>query len=82
MVGPESHHTQVFSFLRFFDVDHFLSIFIEFVTILLLFHILVLLGCEARGIFAPRAGMELTPPALEGEVSTSGLPGKCPLLYF
>ena len=55
---------------------------IEFVTILLLFYILFLFGCQACGILAPRAGMELTPPGLEGEVSTSGLPDKCPLLYF
>ena len=46
------------------------KVFIEFVTTLLLF------GCEACGILAPRPGIEPAPPALEGEASTIGLPGK------
>ena len=33
-------------------------------------------GREARGILAPQPGMEPAPPALEGEVSTNGPPGK------
>ena len=33
-------------------------------------------GHEACGILAPQPGIEPTPPALEGEVLTSGLPGK------
>ena len=33
-------------------------------------------GCEARGISAPRPGIEPVPPALEGEVLTTGPPGK------
>ena len=33
-------------------------------------------GPEACGILAPRPGIEPAPPALEGEVSTTGLPGK------
>ena len=33
-------------------------------------------GCEACGIPAPRPGTEPAPSALEGEVSTTGLPGK------
>ena len=33
-------------------------------------------GCEACGILAPQPGMEHTPPALEGEVLTTGLPEK------
>ena len=33
-------------------------------------------GPEACGILAPRPGIEPTTPALEGEVSTTGLPGK------
>ena len=33
-------------------------------------------GHEACGILAPWAGHEPTPPALEGEVLTTGLPGK------
>ena len=33
-------------------------------------------GHEACGILAPQPGMELTLPALEGEVLTTGPPGK------
>ena len=37
-------------------------------------------GCEACGILAPRPGIEPAPPALEGEVLTTGPPGKSRLL--
>ena len=40
-------------------------------------------GHEAHGIFPPPPGIEPTPPALEGEVLITGLPGKsqeCPFL--
>ena len=33
-------------------------------------------GPEACGILAPRPGIKPAPPALEGEVLTTGLPGK------
>ena len=33
-------------------------------------------GHEAYGILAPRPGIEPAHPALEGEVLTTGLPGK------
>ena len=33
-------------------------------------------GPEACGILAPQPGIKLTPSALEGEVLTTGLPGK------
>ena len=33
-------------------------------------------GCKACGILAPWPGIEHTPLALEGEVLTTGLPGK------
>ena len=33
-------------------------------------------GCEACGILAPQPGIEPTLPALEGEVLTTGPPGK------
>ena len=36
-------------------------------------------GREACGILAPRAGIEPAPPPLEGEVLTTGPPGKVPL---
>ena len=33
-------------------------------------------GCEPCGILAPQPGIEPAPPALEGEVLTTGPPGK------
>ena len=33
-------------------------------------------GCDACGVLAPRSGIKPTPPALEGEVLTTGPPGK------
>ena len=39
-------------------------------------------GREAYGILAPRPGIEPTPPALEGEVLTTGPPGKSPSYKF
>ena len=56
-------------------MDHFLKVFFEFVTILLLFYVLVF-GRKACGILAPQPGIEPAPPALEGEVLTTGPPGK------
>ena len=35
-------------------------------------------GHEACEILAPQPGIKPTPPALEGEVLTTGLPGKFP----
>ena len=37
-------------------------------------------GPEARGILAPQPGIEPAPPALEGEVLTTGPPETSPLL--
>ena len=56
------------------------KVFIEFVTIFLLFYVLVF-GCETCGILAPQPGIELTPPALEGKVLTTGPPGKSPACF-
>ena len=39
-------------------------------------------GHEACRILAPPPGMESTPPALEGEVLTTGPPGKSLILVF
>ena len=39
-------------------------------------------GHEACGILAPGPGIEPTSPALEGEVLTTGLPGKSPQCLF
>ena len=52
---------------------------IEFVRIsLLLFMFWFFFGHEACGILAPWPGIQLMPPALEGNVLTTGLPGKSP----
>ena len=55
------------------------KVFIEFVTILLLFWFF---AREACGIPAPRPGTEPAPPTLEGEILTTGLPGKSRELCF
>ena len=39
-------------------------------------------GPEACGILAPRPGIEPTPPALDSEVLTTGLPGKSLSAHF
>ena len=52
------------------------TVFIEFVTILLLVYVLVFFGCEACGILAPQPETELACPALEGKVLTTEKPGK------
>ena len=39
------------------------------------------LGREACGILAPRPGIEPAPPALEGQVLTTGPPGKSRLCH-
>ena len=50
------------------------KVFIEFVTIFLLFY--AFFGHEACGILAPRPGIEPSPPALECGVLTTGPPGE------
>ena len=53
------------------------NVFIEFVIILLLFFFIFwFFGCESCEILAPQPGIEPAFPALEGEVLTTGLPGK------
>ena len=37
---------------------------------------------KACGLLAPRPGIKPAPPALEGEVLSTGPPGKSPLLFF
>ena len=41
-----------------------------------------LFGCEACGILAPQPEIEPKPLALEGEVSTTGLPGKSSYFFI
>ena len=43
--------------------------------------VFVFFGHEACGILASQSGIEPAPPALEGEVLTTGLPGKS-LFFF
>ena len=64
---------QFWFFLRFFLCVPYFKVFIEFVTILLLFYVLVF---WPRGMWDSWPGMEPMPPALEGEVLTTGLPEK------
>ena len=58
------------SFFFFFLMWTIKKVFIEFVTILLLFYVLIF-GQEACGILAPRPGIEPTAPGLEGKVFTA-----------
>ena len=37
---------------------------------------------QAYGVLAPQPGIKPSPPALEGEVLTTGPPGKSPRLTF
>ena len=72
----------------FFLMWTIFKVFIEFITILLLVYALVLslwlslflmlwfFGCNACWLLAPWPGIELAPPALGGEVLTTGPPGK------
>ena len=63
-----------FFFILFFFLNF--KVFIEFVTVLLLLFMFWLFGHEACGISAPQEGIEPSLPALEGEISTTGPPGK------
>ena len=59
----------------FFSVDHFLGVFIEFVTMLFLLHVLVFWP-QGMEILAPWQGIETVPLALEGKALTTGPPVK------
>ena len=52
------------------------KVFIEFVTMLFLFYFLFWEEPKACGILALPPGIKPTPPASEGKVLTTGLPGK------
>ena len=45
-------------------------------------YVWVFFGSKACGILILWLGIESAPPALEGEVLTTGLPGKCQKFYF
>ena len=65
----------------FFLIWTIFKVFIEFVTILFLFYVLAFWP-QACGILAPKAGIEPTLPALEGEVLTTGPPGESPNVWI
>ena len=52
------------------------EVFIVFVTVLLLLFMFCFFDWEACVIVVPWPGTERSPPALEGEVSTTGPPGQ------
>ena len=60
-------------------MDHFLKVFIKFVSILLLFYVLEFLP---RGMQDPSSQTRdpPAPPTLEGKVLTPGPLGKCPII--
>ena len=69
----------LFFFFLFFLMWTIFKVFIEFVTLLLLllcFGFFFFFGRKACGILAPQPGIEPATPALEGDVLTTGPPGK------
>ena len=57
------------------------KVFIEFISVLLLLFMFWFFGPKAScGVLAPQPGIEPEPPALEGEVLTTGPPEKSPTL--
>ena len=77
----------LFFILFYFFKDFFLlmwtafKVFIEFVTILFPFHVLVF-GRQACGYLVPQPGKEPVPPALGSKVLTTGPPGMSLCIYF
>ena len=69
----------LFFFWRFFWCGPFLKSLVNLLQYCFCFKSLFF-GHEACGILAPWAGIKLTPPALGGEVLTTGLPGKSPTI--
>ena len=57
------------------------KVFIEFVTTLFLYFVWFF-GREACGILGPRPGIKPAHPILEGEILTTGPPGKSPDCCF
>ena len=68
-MNKEKNHKQNLQLISF-------KVFLEFVTVLLLFFTLWFFGLESCGILAPQTGIEPAAPALESEVLITGLPGK------
>ena len=71
----------IYFFLRFFQCGPFLKSLLNLLQYCFCFMIWFF-GHEACGILAPRPGIEPAPPALEGEVLTTGPPGKSLVICF
>ena len=69
----QDHNFKIFFFFLMWII---FKVFTEFVTTLLLFHVLFWFDCEACGTLAPQPRIKPVPPALEGKVLTTGLSGK------
>ena len=70
-----------FFFLKIFWCGPFLKFLLNLLQYCFCF-MFWFFGPEARGILAPLPGIEPTPPALEGEVLTTGQPGKSQSIFF
>ena len=66
-----------FKVFFFFDVHHFLKFSLNIVIILFLFSVLVFWP-RVMWLLAPRSVIKPISPAREGEILTTGLPGKSP----
>ena len=77
-------HFSCISFFKrlFLEKDHFLKVFFEFVTILLLFYVLGVLGHNTCRILVSQPGTEPTAPALVDEILTTGLSENSLVLLF
>ena len=74
VITPNSKELPI---LYYFFKSFFKWIIFEFVTILFVFFgFFFFFGCKACGALAPRPGFEPPAPALEGEILTTGPPGK------
>ena len=64
----------VFFFRLFLNVDHFLKFLLNLLQYCFCFMFWIF-GHKACGVLALQPGIEPAPPALEGKVLTTGLPG-------
>ena len=65
-----------FFFKKIFDVDHFKKFFVILVTILFFCFLFWFFDHAACESLAPQPRIEPEPPALEGQILATGLPGK------
>ena len=66
----------VMLFLKIFLMWTICKFFIEFVTILLLFHVVFFFGPGSCGSLAPQPSIEPIPSTLECKILTTGPPGQ------